>query len=351
MTEQSSLPAVDGGTIQAFSFGDDVSVLNGRDLWGYFDGVYRNADWWEPPVPMVALAKSYRMSPHHQSAVKFKVNQLTRHFKPSRWLSVEAHERMALDLVQMGNFYAEEVRNLGGRVMELRHAPAVHMRVGVEAGRYFWTRPDISGLGTSWSGALEFKPGSIHHVFEPDVLQEIYGLPEWLSALQSGLLNENATLFRRRYYLNGAHAGFVFYLSEPTINDKDAAAIREALGRSKGVGNFKNLFLHVPNGKKDGVQIMPIAEVAAKDEFAGIKNITRDDMLAAHRVPPQLLGVIPQNNGGFGDVRSAMDVFFPNEIGPLMAKMRQINDRTGLPVVEYMDYTPMMQPGAAASVR
>jgi DNA polymerase-3 subunit beta len=42
------------------------------------------------------------------------------------------------------------------------------------------------------------------HLQQPDVAQEIYGLPEWLSALQSALLNENATLFRRRYYLNGA---------------------------------------------------------------------------------------------------------------------------------------------------
>jgi PBSX family phage portal protein len=339
------------GAVQAFTFGDDVSVLGGRELWGAFEGVYSNADWWEPPVPMVALAKSYRMSPHHQAAVKLKVNLLKRHFKPTRWLSAEAHERLALDLIQMGNFYAEEVRNLGGRVMELRVAPAIHMRVGVEPGRYFWTQPHPLGLGTSTNGAHEFAQGSVHHVFEPDVVQEIYGLPEWLSALQSGLLNENATLFRRRYYLNGAHAGFVFYMSEPTVGEEDAKAIRDALGRSKGVGNFKNLFLHVPNGKKDGVQIMPIAEVAAKDEFAGIKNITRDDMLAAHRVPPQLIGVIPQNNGGFGDVRSAMDVFFLNEIVPLMAKMLQLNDRAGVPAVAYQNYTPMMPQGGAPAAR
>jgi capsid portal protein len=58
--------------------------------------------------------------------------------------------------------------------------------------------------------------------------------------------------------------------------------------------NFRNLFLYSPNGKKDGVQVIPISEVAAKDEFLGIKDATRDDILAVHRIPPQLLGIVPK---------------------------------------------------------
>lgn len=49
-------------------------------------------------------------------------------------------------------------------------------------------------------------------------------------------------------------------------------------------GNFRNLFLYAPGGKKDGVQILPVTEIAVKDEFFNIKNCTRDDVLAAHRV-------------------------------------------------------------------
>ena len=44
--------------------------------------------------------------------------------------------------------------------------------------------------------------------------------------------------------------------------------------------------------------MIPLAEVAAKDEFFSIKSVTRDDVLATHRVPPQLLGVMPGNVGG-----------------------------------------------------
>jgi capsid portal protein len=47
------------------------------------------------------------------------------------------------------------------------------------------------------------------HLLEPDINQEIYGLPEYLSALNSTWLNESATLLRRCYFDNGSHAGFI----------------------------------------------------------------------------------------------------------------------------------------------
>lgn len=34
-----------------------------------------------------------------------------------------------------------------------------------------------------------------------------------------------------------------------------------------------------------------------------------DDQLAGHRILPQLMGIIPQNTGGFGDVEEAARVF------------------------------------------
>jgi len=351
MTEQALVPAAAAGaTIETFSFGDDVSVISGRESWGYFDGLWRNGDWYEPPMPFHGLAKAYLLSPHHQSAIGLKLNLLRRHFVPSRWLDANTHDRLVLDYLQMGQFFAEPIMNLGGRLLRYQHSPALHTRVGVTPGEFFWVRPDPNGVSIGAQGIHKFaRP--LCHVQEPDVAQEVYGLPQWLAALQSALLNEAANLFRRRYYINGGHAGYVFYASEGTLSDVDAKAIREKLMQAKGRGNFKNLFIHAPTGKKDGIQILPLAEVAAKDEFAGIKNITRDDMLAAHRVPPQLLGVVPQNNGGFGDIRSAADLFFINEITPLMTKVRELNAHAGLTVVDYRDYVPMMPAGAAAPAR
>lgn len=99
------------------------------------------------------------------------------------------------------------------------------------------------------------------------------------------------------------------------------------------------MFLYSPGGKKDGLQIIPIADVSAKDEFFNIKNVTRDDVLAAHRVPPQIMGIVPTNTSGFGSVEAATKVFARNELQPLQSVFTAINDWIGQTVVQFDPYT------------
>ncbi len=84
--------------------------------------------------------------------------------------------------------------------------------------------------------------------------------------------------------------------------------------------------MYAPAGKKDGIQVIPLAEVAAKDEFTSIKYVTHDDQLAMQRIPPQLMGILPNNTGGFGDVEKAARVFAINELAPLQERLMEIND-------------------------
>jgi len=185
----------------------------------------------------------------------------------------------------------------------------------------------------------EFKPGSIIHTKAVDLEQELYGVPEYLGALQSILLNEGATLFRRKYYENGSHAGFILYMTDAAFSQDYVKKLQEAMKQAKGPGNFRNMFMYAPNGKADGLKVIPISEVNAKDEFFNIKNITRDDVLSAHRVPPQMMGIIPNNTGGFGKVSEASVVFARNELKPLMDKISdQINDFLGVDVIEFEPY-------------
>lgn len=328
-------PGEDGAEVgkavpMVFDFGDAESVLDRRELAQYFE-IWHNGRWYEPPLPMGRLAQVFNMSPHHRSAVALKVNMLVSQMVPSRWLDEATFERFALDFVQMGNGYLEWVPNLAGRLSQLAHTPALHTRVGLQPGDFWFVNGPIGQ-------AHPFANGSVFQLQQPDVAQEIYGLPEWLSALQSGLLSENATLFRRRYYLNGAHAGFVFYVSEPLADAATIDAMTKKLESAKGVGNFKNMFVNIPKGKKDGIQIIPIADVTAKDEFNSVKTISRDDMLAAHRTPPQLLGIVPSNGAAFGNVIDARDAYFDTEIVPLQRRMLRVNAWTGVTVLSFRDY-------------
>ncbi|EDJ4549382.1 capsid portal protein [Salmonella enterica] len=274
-------------TAEAFSFGDPIPVLDRRELLDYVECVQMDR-WYEPPVSFDGLARTYRAAVHHSSPIAVKRNILTSTFIPHPLLSQQAFSRF----VQYG----------------------------------LTTQP------------YEFTKGSIFHLMEPDLNQEIYGLPEYLSAIPSALLNESATLFRRKYYINGSHAGFIMYMTDAAQNQEDVNNIRQAMKSAKGPGNFRNLFMYSPNGKKDGIQIIPLSEVAAKDEFLNIKNVSRDDMMAAHRVPPQMMGIMPNNVGGFGDVEKASRVFVRNELIPLQKRLEELNEWLGEPIISFDPY-------------
>ena len=85
--------------------------------------------------------------------------------------------------------------------------------------------------------------------------------------------------------------------------------------------------------RNTGIKILPIAEVGAKDEFIGIKSATQDDVLAAHRVPPQLLGIVPAQGSAFGNPTEAKATFFELEIEPLQSVFLEINDQVGVEAV------------------
>ena len=163
-------------------------------------------------------------------------------------------------------------------------------------------------------------------------------MPEYLSALNSAWLNESATLYRRKYYQNGAHAGYIMYVTDAAQSSTDVEAMREAMRSSKGLGNFKNLFFYAPSGKPDGIKIIPLSEVATKDDFFNIKKVSESDLLSAHRVPPQLMGMMPNNTGGFGDVVKAAQVFVRNELCPLQSRLGEINDWLGMDIIKFKNY-------------
>ncbi|EMU5282084.1 Presumed portal vertex protein, partial [Yersinia enterocolitica] len=122
----------------------------------------------------------------------------------------------------------------------------------------------------------------------------------------------------------------------------DIEAMRKAMRDTKGLGNFRNLFMYAPNGKKDGIQILPLSEVATKDDFFNIKNATRDDLLSVHRVPPQMMGIIPNNTGGFGDIEKASQVFVRNELTALQERLKEVNEWVGEAVVGFRGYELIM---------
>ena len=258
-----------------------------------------------------------RANAHHGAIPKFKRNLLLREFIPSDGCSTETMGRSGLDYMVFGELYCFKHRNAFGQTLELEHLPAINMRVKVDGG-FVMLLPG--------NKEMEFDQDEIVHVMDYDVEQNIYGVPDYLGGLQALLLNEAATLFRRRYYSNGAHAGYIFYTNDPDLTEEDEDELRAQISASKGVGNFRSMFVNIPNGKENAIQIIPVGDFQAKDELEKVKNITRNDVIAAWRMNPALAGIIPENSGGFGDIEKIDRVYTSNEIRPICQLFDQLND-------------------------
>lgn len=242
---------------------------------------------------------------------------LLREFIPSAGCSAVTMGRASLDFMVFGEAYFYARENVFGQVLELEHLPAINMRVKVDGG-FVMLQPN--------GQELEFEADEVVHVMDYDVEQDIYGVPDYLGGLQALLLNEAATLFRRRYYSNGAHAGYIFYTNDPDLSEEDEDELRSQISASKGVGNFRSMFVNIPGGTEKAIQIIPVGDFQAKDELEKVKNITRNDVIAAWRMNPALAGIIPENSAGFGDIEKIDRVYTANEIRPICQIFDQVND-------------------------
>ena len=160
---------------------------------------------------------------------------------------------------------------------------------------------------------------------EYDEIQQIYGMPDWLGGLQSALLNQDATLFRRRYFVNGTHLGYILYTNDPKLPAGLRKSLMEKFRNGKGVGNFKSSYIHIDNGTEKAIQIIPIGDNSHKDEFLSIKNISANDVLTAHRVPPVLMGIVPVGTTSLGDPEKVERVYYRTEVRALCQNFININ--------------------------
>ena len=128
---------------------------------------------------------------------------------------------------------------------------------------------------------IRFKKGEIVHVKNYDEIQDIYGIPDWIHCLQAALLNQDSKLFRRKYYLNGCHMGYILFTNSQKLSKSVEESIHDSLKNSKGPGNFRSMYVHIPGADKEAVQIIPVGQIDQRDQFEKISRITADDVIVS----------------------------------------------------------------------
>ncbi|CAH7471908.1 Capsid portal protein [Vibrio chagasii] len=311
-------------------FSNPVSVMN-SDILSYLevaliDGLY------EPPVALDTLAKALRTNPMHASAIEFKRNTLVLAIALSGLLSRQDAKRFIQDYLTFGNGYLQLIRGRRGlgEVQKIKHVPALYVRRREDLGYTY--KP----YAYTDEGRINFKPGQIFHLADYDVAQEIYGLPSHLSALTSIWLNDDATLFRRQYYRNGNHAGYLLYMNEPSMGKQQEDAIKQQLQAQEGMA-FKNLFVNAKGKDTKAPELKPIGQVEAKDAYKDVKNQTMNEVLSVHRVPIELMSIRRENITSL-DLSKVDWLFHKNELLPLIDMMQELNDVVGKPVFTPKNY-------------
>lgn len=275
-----------------------------------YDSLYYNDNdgYWEPPIDRHLLANLTRRNAQHGGIVQSRANMAAARFI-SGGMSAQEIGAAFLNCVQFGDVALLKIRNGFGQVLRLFPLPSYRTRVAGDGGAVVLQRDNE---------VKKYKAKDIIWVRIYDPVQQVYGCPDYLGGLQSLLLNEDATLFRRKYYINGAHMGFIMYATDPNLDPDVEKELQQKIQDSKGVGNFRSLFVNIPNGKEKGIQIIPVGNFESKDEFGNVKTVSAQDVFNAHRFPAGLGGMIPTNTAGLGDPTKYDKVYFKSETKPLI---------------------------------
>lgn len=320
---------------QFFTFGDPEPMTGG---WHDMVTVHFNplADYYSPPVLPAGLDKLSRANSTHRRCINFKTAQMALVFVENGLVSLRDFRRAAQDLETFGNAYFKGIFNRFGQLLKLVHVPALNMR-RMKGNRYKYLMP----MGQA---DVVFNPGEIFHAMHYDTGQNYYGVASWAGALNDVFLNSEATLFRRRYYKNGSHMGYILYTTDPSIDKKTEETLKETVANGKGAGNFRSMYINIPNGKEKAVQIIPVGDISQKDEFERIKNISADDILIGHGVQPSLAAAKPNNTGGFGDIEKIEGFYRRNEVPSLVFPFAELNDQlpAGKRFEFNFDYAPKL---------
>ncbi len=289
--------------------GNPEAVDSNSWMTSYSELFYNDSDdYWEPPISRAGLADVSRANAYHGSLLIARANYVAARFIGGGNIRRRHVQAFCRDYFTFGDAAFLKIRNGFGKVVRLHPLPSMHLRVRKNGDFVLLERDNKQRV---------YKQKDVIYLPQYDPEQQIYGVADYLGGIQSSLLNRDATLFRRRYYKNGAHMGFIFYATDPNLSDDDEEMLKDKIASSKGVGNFRSMFVNIPNGGEKGIQLIPVGDIATKDEFERIKNITAQDVLVSHRFPVGKAGLIPQGTANLGDPIKIGSEYAKDEIIPV----------------------------------
>ena len=206
------------------------------------------------------------------------------------------------DLEATGNGYLEIGRTTAGDIGYIGHIPAKTMRVRrLRDGfmqllygkavffRNFGDTETINPIGES-----EDRPNEIIHLKKYTPMNNYYGIPDIVAAQMSLAGNEFAGRYNLDYFENKAVPRYIITVKGAKLSPESERKLLEFFQVGLKGKNHRSLYIPLPADTPDNkveFKMEPVEAGAQESSFNIYRQSNRDEILLAHRVPINKIGV------------------------------------------------------------
>ena len=237
----------------------------------------------------------------------------------------------------LGNGYLEVARSRKGQIGELYHVHAQTVYPSTNGNRLSeYVQETTNQVRFSPFGTRDGNRNELFHIKRYTPLSTYYGLPEWVACMEALRLDQEKKTFYAAFFKNFAVPALAVVLEGAEFDEAVEKKLQAGFNQMKGAENaFRALMLSIPF---EGATVRFEKLMADfKDlPFDQLTQATREEILAAHGVPPRLVGIITAGSlGGGGEAEGQLLNFIATKIEPrtkfLERKVKLLLRDAGLP--------------------
>jgi len=248
----------------------------------------------------------------------------------------EIIKRMLIDYYSTGNTWAEFVRNNKKEISEMYHMPVISMRRAKDFKSHWqvktFSRNQFNNFGSDDISVGDKKKNEALHYFSYDPKSDYYGIPEWLPVIATMALDRAAVEYNTYEFSNGMMAKFIIMIEGGELSRKSRAQLKVFLQNNyRGHKHAGKAMVIANDDPGVSIKIERIdKEGSNKDiSFSKSRTLNRDETIAAHNVPPRLVGIVASGSlGGTGEVDGQLKVFKEIVIAPEKEGFEEFLNRT-----------------------
>lgn len=320
--------------------------------------------WADPPVSFSSLLRFYKTNIYHRRCVNLKALLITglgwelvtdddnkeedENYKRIKELLdnpnsdptqtfTELCLRAMIDYQALGNLFIEASRKyINKQTDEFFHVRAKTMRRDKSLDKGYWQvlrekKQEFRSWGKKVQSPGKVKNEIIHHyAYDPE--DSHYGSPDWYPSLADMILDRNVVEYDINLFLNQLMAKFIIVVEGGQLSPTAKTSLKDYLSKNfHGLQNAGRTIILSSDDPEVKIRIEKLEiDFGNKESFkGGMREISRDNVIAAHGVPHRLVPIIVSGQLGSGNENEGqLTVFKETLITPEQSRWEELLNNT-----------------------